>query len=58
MDSGQFIRVCCVKGCGCTCPHARKQISILSFALQFGEESIRGAKEHNVANYEEQKFWD
>ncbi len=47
-----------MKGCGCTCPHARKQISILSFALQFGEESIRGAKEHNVANYEEQKFWD
>jgi hypothetical protein len=38
-----------MKGCGCPCPHARKQIRILSFALRFGEESICGAKEHNVS---------
>jgi hypothetical protein len=38
-----------MKGCGCPCSHARKQIRILSFALWFGEESICGAKEHNVS---------
>jgi hypothetical protein len=40
-----------VKGAhGCPCLHVRKQNRILSFALQFGEKLICGAKEQDVAN--------